>query len=51
MTATEQKVVVIYKTKQGSTKQYAEWIAEEVKADLFARSEVKATDLLQLLSV
>lgn len=29
------KTVIIYKTKYGSAKQYAEWLAEELKADLF----------------
>lgn len=39
------KVVVIYKSKYGSTKRYAEWIAEEAKADLHEASEVKTEDL------
>jgi flavodoxin len=30
-----QKIAVIYKTKYGSAKQYAEWIAEETGGDLF----------------
>lgn len=29
------KTIVIYKSKTGFTKQYAEWIAAELKADLF----------------
>jgi menaquinone-dependent protoporphyrinogen IX oxidase len=32
------KTVVIYKTKYGSAKQYAQWIAEELKCDLFEHS-------------
>jgi len=30
-----EKIAVIYKSKRGSTKQYAQWIAEETGADLF----------------
>lgn len=32
--------VVIYKSKYGSTKKYAQWIAEETETDLFERSEI-----------
>ena len=39
------KVVVIYQSKTGFTKKYAEWIAEELRADLFARSEITAKSL------
>lgn len=39
--------VVIYKSKYGSTKQYAEWIREELGADLKNADEVKSKDLLQ----
>ncbi|WP_138204998.1 flavodoxin domain-containing protein [Haloimpatiens lingqiaonensis] len=35
------KIVVIYKSKYGSSKKYAQWIAEEVKGDLFDASEIK----------
>ena len=28
------KLLILYKTKYGSTEQYAKWIAEEVKADI-----------------
>ncbi len=38
--------VVIYKSKYGSTKQYAEWIAEELGADLKNADGVKPEDLL-----
>jgi ADP-ribose pyrophosphatase len=37
--------IVIYKTKYGSTKQYAEWIAEELSADLKNADTVKPEDL------
>lgn len=39
------KVLVIYKSKYGSTKRYAEWIAKEVKGDLIESSKVKVEDL------
>lgn len=39
------KSVVIYKSKYGSTKRYAEWIASEIGADLFEASRIKAEDL------
>lgn len=38
-------IVVVYKSKYGSTKKYAEWIAEALQADLFEASKVKADDL------
>lgn len=41
------KVIVIYKSKYGSTKKYAEWIAGEVNGDLFECSKVSIGDLLQ----
>jgi len=41
------KTVVIYKSKYGSAKRYAEWIAEETKGDLFDGSEIKAEDMLK----
>lgn len=34
------KVVVIYKSKTGFTKKYAEWIAEKLSADIFDVSKV-----------
>jgi menaquinone-dependent protoporphyrinogen IX oxidase len=45
MSQTVNKVLVMYKSKYGSTKRYARWIAEEVKADLKDSSEMKAEDL------
>ena len=38
--------VVVYKSRYGSTKQYAEWIAEELGADLKNAADVKLEDLL-----
>ena len=40
------KIVVIYKTKYGTTKQYAEWIAETLDAPLFEASSVKPAQLM-----
>ena len=37
--------VVIYKSKYGSTKQYAEWIAQELGCECFDAKDVKADDL------
>lgn len=37
--------VVIYKSKTGYTKKYAEWIAKELKADLFDVSTVEISTL------
>lgn len=39
------KIAIVYKSKRGSTKTYAEWIAEEVGADLFEVDNCKASDL------
>jgi flavodoxin len=39
-------VAVIFKTKYGHTKQYAEWISEELKCDLFEQSEISAEKML-----
>ncbi len=39
------KVLVIYKSKYGSTKRYAQWIAEEINGDLIESSKVKGEDL------
>lgn len=35
------KIAVIYKSKYGSTKKYAQWITDEVKGNLFDVSEIK----------
>jgi menaquinone-dependent protoporphyrinogen IX oxidase len=39
------KIAVIYKSKYGSTKQYAEWISEALDAELFEASSVKSSEL------
>jgi len=39
------KTAVIYGTKHGTTKQYAEWIADELNADLFNHEAFKAKQL------
>jgi len=36
--------LVLYKSKRGSSKQYAEWIAEELRADLYESSKFPVTD-------
>ena len=41
------KNIVIYKSKYGSTKQYAKWIAEELECECFDAKEVKAEDLVK----
>ena len=38
--------IVIYKTKYGSTKQYAEWIAEDLGCEAVDAKNVKVDDLL-----
>lgn len=39
------KTIVIYKSKYGSTKQYAEWIGEELNCEVKDAKRVKADDL------
>lgn len=39
------KTAVIYKSKYGSTKKYAEWVKDELNGDLFEASEVKIDNL------
>ena len=39
------KIVVIYKSKYGSTKKYAQWISEELQCDLFTKDEMKSEKL------
>lgn len=41
------KSIVIYKSKYGSTKRYAEWISNKLDADLFEVSKVKKETLSQ----
>ncbi len=40
------KITVIYKSVYGTTKRYAEWIAEELKAPLFEAASVKPAQLM-----
>ena len=40
------KIAVIYRSKYGTTKQYAEWIAEALDAQLFESHMIKAPQLL-----
>ena len=46
MSKPNKKAAVIYKSKYGSTKRYAEWIAKAVDGDLFESSKIKLEDLL-----
>ena len=39
-------IAIIYKSKYGSTKKYAEWIAQETKADLFDSSKIDIQKLM-----
>jgi menaquinone-dependent protoporphyrinogen IX oxidase len=39
------KIAVIYKSKYGATKRYAEWIADELKAELFEHKSVSPQQL------
>lgn len=39
------KAIVIYKTKYGSTKAYAEWIAEELGCEIAEAGKIKASEL------
>ena len=41
------KTIVIYKSKYGSTKQYAQWIAESLDCAISSASDVKIDDLLE----
>ncbi len=41
------KVVVVYKSISGFTKKYAEWIAEELKSDIFKQEEINIDKLLE----
>ena len=43
------KVVVVYRSGSGFTKNYATWLAQELKCDLRLGKETKVTDLLQLV--
>lgn len=39
------KTAVIFQSKYGATKRYAQWLAEALSCDIFDRKAVKATDL------
>ncbi|WP_313162900.1 flavodoxin domain-containing protein [Sedimentibacter sp.] len=39
------KTAVVFQSKYGATKRYAEWIAEELSCDIFDGKNVKVTDL------
>lgn len=41
----EQSVAVVYRSKGGATQKYAQWLADELGADLYEGSRVKAGDL------
>lgn len=41
------KTVVLYKSRYGSTKKYAQWISNEIGANVFENSEVKIEDLIK----
>lgn len=40
------KTVVVYRSKTGYTKKYADWLKEELHCDLLEGNKTKATDLL-----
>lgn len=40
-------IAIVYKSKYGSTKRYAQWIAEETKSDCFERSEIDTKKLME----
>lgn len=40
------KVIVVYKSKYGSTKKYAQWLAEELSCDLVENKKITADKLL-----
>lgn len=39
------KTVVIYESKYGATKQYAQWIADELSCDLFEKKDINPNEL------
>lgn len=47
MTKSTKKTVVIYGSKYGSAKKYAEWIAEELAADLVEFTEISADEMAE----
>jgi menaquinone-dependent protoporphyrinogen IX oxidase len=45
------KILIAYESRYGSTRQYAEWIGEALKADVRRAGDVKPVDLLKYDSV
>lgn len=39
------RIAVVYQSKYGATRKYAEWIAKELSCDLFEGKDIKASDL------
>ncbi len=39
------KTAVVYKSRYGSTRKYAEWIAQSLGADLFVESEISGSEM------
>lgn len=46
MRGEEMKTIVIFRSKSGFVKKYAEWIAEELSADIYEASKVKVDMLM-----
>src|SRR5690554_1968087 len=40
-------MVIVYKSKYGSTRKYAQWVAEETRADLFESLEIGPKKLIE----
>ena len=47
----KQKIAVIYSSKYGTTKKYANWIAEELSAEIFDVKSVKIGQLLNFSTI
>lgn len=43
--------VVIYKSKYGATKKYAQWISESLNAEIFESSKINMKDLLKYKNI
>ncbi len=43
--------VVVYKTKYGSTRKYAEWVSKALNADLFDAADVRVQDLKEYRTI
>lgn len=39
------KTLVLYKTKWGSSKEYAEWLSEDIKSDIYSVDDFNSNDL------